>query len=165
MHPLFGVTPADCPFCELAAGTRDPDAVAYRTEGALAFPNLYQRDANRGHFLVVPAEHVPDLYRLPSELYTELLGAVATVARAVRSAFSAEGITVHQHNELAGGQDVFHLHFHVIPRFSTDRFYEQLPTRHEIPLAVRAEQAARVRDHLTAPVPPHPRDVHGADRA
>lgn len=160
MHPLLGVTPADCPFCELAAGTRDPEAVAYRTQGALAFPNLHQRDANRGHLLVVPAEHVPDLYRLPSAMYTELLGAVATVARAVRSAFSAEGITVHQHNELAGGQDVFHLHFHVIPRFPGDRFYEQSPTRNEIPSAVRAEQAALVRRHLDAPIPPHPNTVH-----
>lgn len=163
MHPLLGVTPADCPFCELAAGTRDPDAVAYRADGALAFPNLYQRDANRGHMLVVPAEHVPDLYRLPTTLYTDLLGAVATVARAVRSAFAAEGVTVHQHNELAGGQDVFHLHFHVIPRFPADGFYEQSSTRRELPIAVRAEQAALVRKHSTAPNPPHPKDVHGAD--
>lgn len=163
MHPLQGITPNDCPFCELAAGTRDPSVIAYRTPSAVAFPSLFQRDANRGHLLVTPTEHVPDLYRLPETMYADLLGAVATVARAVRSAFSAQGITVHQHNEFAGGQDVFHLHFHVIPRFAADEFYGRSSTRREVPLDERGKQADSVRQHISAPIPPHPMDVHGAD--
>jgi len=77
-----------------------------------------------------------------------LIARVQTVARAVKTAFQAEGLTVFQFNEPAGGQTVFHLHVHIIPR------REGVPLkRHEGGMAdnaVLADHAARIRAALEA---------------
>lgn len=148
-RPPTGLTPDDCPFCDIHAERIDNGVIAYRSQSALAFPSKRQRDANRGHMLVVPATHIRDVYELAEPNSTDLLGAVSVVARATRAAFGADGITIMQHNEYAGGQDVFHLHVHVVPRFDDDGFYHgdgRFPHgMREIPLPERLSQAAAVR--------------------
>jgi histidine triad (HIT) family protein len=49
-----------------------------------------------------------------------VLSAASRVARAAKRALAAEGITLRQHNDVAGGQEVFHFHLHVVPRFLGD---------------------------------------------
>jgi histidine triad (HIT) family protein len=83
----------------------------------------------------------------PDDL-AELIQAVQVVAKASMKAFDADGITIQQFNESAGGQVVFHIHFHVIPRF------EGVPLKPhtgqmEKP-EVLAELAARIRTALPA---------------
>ncbi|TMC05637.1 MAG: HIT family protein [Chloroflexi bacterium] len=162
-----GITPSNCPFCAYAAERRlphvNPALVAYRNDVAIAFPSLHQRVANRGHFLVAPAAHHPDIYRLPPENYAGLLTAVAVVARAVRHAFDATGVTLIQNNEWDGGQDVFHMHIHVVPRRRDDGFSRgdgRWPYGLEVvPEERRLIQTAQVRANLGAPVPALPQDV------
>lgn len=165
-RPLLGLTPDDCPFCDIAAERIDNGVIAFRNESALAFPSRHQRSANLGHLLVAPARHVPDVYRLPTEVASDLFCAVSVVARATRAAFGADGVTVLQHNELAGGQDVFHMHVHVIPRFADDGFYqgaERYPHGMvDLPIEERLQHAEAVRQHLSADNPPHPNHVHGS---
>jgi histidine triad (HIT) family protein len=71
-----------------------------------------------GHTLVVPKAPCRNLLDADPAVLARLLPVAQIVARATRSAFRADGITVLQYNEAAGGQSVFHLHFHVIPRFT-----------------------------------------------
>jgi histidine triad (HIT) family protein len=73
-----------------------------------------------GHALVVPRRHIKNLYELPDELSAPILSTAARVARAVKRAFAAEGITLRQNNEAASDQHLFHFHLHVIPRFHGD---------------------------------------------
>ncbi len=70
-----------------------------------------------GHTLVIPKSPSRNLLDAPEGALGPLMAAVQKVARAVKAAFGADGITINQFNEAAGGQSVFHLHFHVIPRF------------------------------------------------
>jgi histidine triad (HIT) family protein len=70
-----------------------------------------------GHSLVLPKAPVRNVLDAGNEVLAKLMPAVAIVARAARTAFEAPGITIQQFNEPAGGQVVFHLHVHVIPRF------------------------------------------------
>jgi histidine triad (HIT) family protein len=88
-----------------------------------------------GHALVVPRRHVRDVYTLPDDLAGPILSTASRVARAAKRAFAADGVALRQHNDSAGGQDVFHFHLHVIPRFAGDaeRFNAppQLITFHE----------------------------------
>jgi histidine triad (HIT) family protein len=72
----------------------------------------------RGHCLVVPKTPVRNILDASDDVLARLFPAVAKTARAVKSAFEADGVTVQQFSEAAGGQIVFHLHVHVIPRFS-----------------------------------------------
>ncbi len=92
-----------------------PATRVYEDEGALAFMDIMPRAD--GHVLVIPKEPARTLLDASPEGLAHLIGAVQRVARAVKEALGADGITIQQFNEPAGGQVVFHLHFHVIPRW------------------------------------------------
>jgi diadenosine tetraphosphate (Ap4A) HIT family hydrolase len=129
-----------------------PDVLAFRDEHTAVFPSLRQQPRNRGHMLVVPIRHVPQLYDLGADLAGPLMTTLARASAAVKSAFGAHGVCVRQNNERHGGQDVFHIHFHVIPRFAGDEFDtgdDRFPFGAiEVPLAERAQQAATLSAHL-----------------
>lgn len=86
----------------------------YEDEHALAFLDIFPQAP--GHTLVIPKISATNLLTFPAECFGPYMASVQKVARGVQSAFAAEGITVFQFNGSAGGQTVFHLHFHIIPR-------------------------------------------------
>ena len=106
-----------CVFCRIAADPRASIRV-WEDAGVLAF--MDQRQANPGHVLVIPKEHCPDIYSLPAGGEAALMGAMARVARAVRDAFEPHGMNIWQSNGAAAGQEIFHLHFHIHPRWEGD---------------------------------------------
>jgi histidine triad (HIT) family protein len=69
-----------------------------------------------GHTLVIPKAPARNLLDIAPDALAELAKATQTVARAAMKVFSPDGLTIQQFNEAAGGQVVFHLHVHVIPR-------------------------------------------------
>jgi histidine triad (HIT) family protein len=87
----------------------------YETERVLAFMDVMPR--GDGHVLVIPKAKARNLLDIAPDDLAELAKAVQIVGRATKSALSADGLTIQQFNESAGGQVVFHIHFHVIPRF------------------------------------------------
>jgi histidine triad (HIT) family protein len=68
------------------------------------------------HTLVIPKSPVRTILDIAPDDLAYLIKATQTIARAAVKAFAADGLTIQQFNEPAGGQVVFHLHFHVIPR-------------------------------------------------
>ena len=92
-----------------------PCQKVYETNGVLAFMDIMPR--GDGHVLVIPKARARNILDVKPEDLAELMKAVQVVARAAKEAFSADGLTIQQFNESAGGQVVFHLHVHVIPRF------------------------------------------------
>ena len=69
-----------------------------------------------GHALVVPKAASRNILDADPAVLSRVMPVVQRIARASKAAFAADGISVIQFNEAAGGQSVFHLHFHVIPR-------------------------------------------------
>lgn len=92
-----------------------PAHKVYETDHVLAFMDIMPR--GEGHCLVIPKAPSRTLLDADPDVVAELMKAVQIVARASKEAFNADGVTVQQFNESAGGQVVFHLHVHVIPRF------------------------------------------------
>ncbi|MBV2144611.1 HIT family protein [Falsochrobactrum sp. TDYN1] len=92
-----------------------PSTRVYETEHVLAFMDVMPQGT--GHTLVVPKTPSRNLLDAKPETLVEAIQAVQKIANAVKKAFNADGITVMQFNEPASGQTVYHLHFHVIPRF------------------------------------------------
>lgn len=138
-----------CVFCQILSGELTPDVVAYRDDYTVVFPSKDQRPGNEGHMLVVPLQHIPYLYDIKQVVAGPLMMTLSRVAAAVKALNSADGVAIRQHNEIHGGQDVFHIHFHVIPRYASDgldcgenRYPEALV---ELPLAERIEQAVKMR--------------------
>ncbi len=97
--------------------------------------------------LVVPAAHVANIYEIEHDLGGALVVTVSLVARALKQVWGADGVTVRQNNDLAGGQDVFHLHFHVVPRFEDD-LYGRVRNFSEVPIEERVEQARKLAGAL-----------------
>ena len=82
---------------------------------ALAFMDIMPRIT--GHTLVIPKFPARNILDADPDGLGELVKRVQTIARAAKTAFDADGVTVQQFNEQAGGQVIFHLHFHILPRF------------------------------------------------
>ena len=88
----------------------------YEDEVALAFMDIMPR--SDGHVLVIPKAPARNLIDIQPDDLSALMLRVQKVAQGVKTAMDAEGITLQQFNESAGGQVVFHLHFHVLPRWT-----------------------------------------------
>ena len=92
-----------------------PSIRVYEDEHVIAVMDVMPQSP--GHMLVVPRAASRNMLDADPAIFAPLMAAVQKVARAVKAAFDADGVTVNQFNEAAGGQSVYHLHFHVIPRF------------------------------------------------
>lgn len=86
----------------------------YEDDKALAFLDIMPRAP--GHTLVLPKSAARNLIDVPADDLAHVAKVAQKIAKAAMTVFSADGITVQQFNEGAGGQVVFHLHVHVIPR-------------------------------------------------
>ena len=107
----------DCVFCRIADG-RIPAAKVYEDENVAAFLDL--SPVNPGHTLVIPKKHCKDILDFPCELAPAVCAAVQKIAGALISATGAKGVNVLQNNGIAAGQSVFHIHWHIIPRYEGD---------------------------------------------
>ena len=108
-----------CIFCAIAAGTA-PSFNVYEDESAVAFLDL--APVRRGHTLVIPRRHVPDVMSDDgAQAIIDVGHAVHQVSQRLIDVFKADGITVLQSNGAAAGQVVFHLHLHLVPRFAGDQ--------------------------------------------
>ena len=137
-----------CVFCRIARAELTPEILAFRDGQTVVFPSLHQQPANRGHMLVLPARHVAHIYEIGGDLAGPLMMTLARVAAAVKTAFRADGVSIRQNNEEHGDQSVFHVHFHVIPRYADDGFTtgdEPFPMGAvQVPLDERVEQAKKL---------------------
>jgi histidine triad (HIT) family protein len=86
----------------------------YEDDHVLAFLDIMPRAP--GHTLVIPKVPARNILDITEEDYVHVARASRKIARAAMIAFKADGITVQQFNETAGGQVVFHLHVHIMPR-------------------------------------------------
>ena len=92
-----------------------PAHKVYEDGDTLAFMDIMPR--GDGHCLVLPKQPSRNLLDVEADCLAAVMLTTQKVARAAMRAFGADGVTVQQFNEPAGGQVVFHLHVHVIPRF------------------------------------------------
>lgn len=92
-----------------------PSIRVYEDDNVVAFMDVMPQGI--GHTLIVPRKGSRNLLDAEPETLAKVIKVVQKIAKAVKKAFNADGVTVMQFNEPASGQTVFHLHFHVIPRF------------------------------------------------
>lgn len=109
-----------CIFCDILAG-RAPVSWVYQDEHVAAFMDI--QPVNAGHVLVIPKQHAPYLSDLDSETGAQIFRVGQRVAGALRhSGLPCEGVNLFLADGEAAGQDVFHVHLHVLPRYPGDGF-------------------------------------------
>lgn len=96
-----------------------PSTRVYEDDETLAFMDIMPRAD--GHLLVIPKTPCRNLLDASPEQMAAVMQTVQKLSHAVIKGLDADGVTVQQFNEAAGGQEVFHLHMHVLPRKEGDR--------------------------------------------
>jgi histidine triad (HIT) family protein len=121
-----------------------PSHKVYEDEHTLAFMDVMPQ--GDGHTLVIPKTPSRGLLDADPAVLGRLFATVQKVGAAAKAAFGADGLVVYQYNEAAGGQTVFHLHVHIVPRF------EGVPLRRHAggmaDGAVLAQHAEKIRAAL-----------------
>jgi len=121
-----------------------PSHKLYEDDETFAFMDIMPR--GDGHFLVIPKKPSRNILDVAPDSLAAVMRTVQKLGRAAKEAFDADGLTVQQFNEAAGGQVVFHLHVHVIPRFEGIALRPH--TGEMADQSVLAQQAEKIRASL-----------------
>ncbi len=133
-----------CVFCKIVR-KEAPASIVYEDTDVLAFMDI--RPVSEGHTLIIPKQHWIDVFDIPEELLASIYKITKKIAIAVKKVNKADGVSIVQQNGKAAGQDVFHLHIHVIPRFEG----KKMPRFEELGVADREtieKSAEKIRQQL-----------------
>ena len=108
----------NCIFCKILKN-EIPSATVYEDDKFRAIMDI--APVAKGHVILLAKEHTANLLEADDELLAAALPAVKKVAKAVKKTVDCDGINILQNNGEAAGQTVFHLHIHVMPRYSKDK--------------------------------------------
>ena len=107
----------NCLFCKIIAG-KIPSNKIYENDAAFAFLDVYP--ASEGHTLVVPKKHFSNFTDMDAESVASLFEVARKITAAVEKATSAEGSNIGINNGEVAGQEIPHVHIHIIPRRKGD---------------------------------------------
>ena len=109
---------ANCIFCKIVQGDL-PCVKVFEDSLTLAFMDI--NPVGPGHVLIIPKAHAADILSVPAQQLQAVTASVQRVAIACQAALQPDGMNIMQANGAVAGQTVFHLHFHVIPRWDADQ--------------------------------------------
>lgn len=159
------VSDPGCEFCRIIRGETDAHIV-WQDDGAIAFFPL--APAVAGHTLVVPKEHLTDYWAADEAVVEHLASAVLLVGAGIQRALQPEGMNLISSAGEAASQSVFHLHMHVVPRWTHDRLGQIWPPDKHLPPQLEDDLADRVRDGIRKSAVQsghdHKRDADAKDR-
>src|SRR5437762_2963433 len=141
---------ASCVFCDIVAGD-SPASIVYRDDSCVAVLDICP--VNVGHTLVIPVRHATYLADLDPEDGRAVFALAQKLSQAIRrSGLKAEGVNLLLADGEAAGQEIFHVHLHVLPRFTGDGFghtfspdYGRCPPREELDATARVIRNALER--------------------
>ncbi len=126
----------DCIFCKIAR-REIPASIIFEDDICMAFMDIFP--VNKGHCLLIPKEHYTNMLDVDSDVVAHLGRKLAELTRKVYNAFKPEGIFNSVANGEGAGQEVPHLHIHVIPRNKGDPFGFRFPPNYRESMAPREE--------------------------
>ncbi len=133
-----------CIFCKIVR-KQAASSTIYEDKTVMAFLDI--RPLNIGHTLVVPKVHYIDIFDIPENELCNIHKASKLISPAIKKATKADGISIIQQNGKSAGQDIFHFHVHVVPRFED----QKMPSFSELKPVERAkldEMAKKIMQHL-----------------
>ena len=115
----------DCLFCQIIEH-QIASKVIFENEYNMAFLDIYP--VSKGHTIVIPKNHYPNLEEIPDEELSRLYKDTKKVASFIRQKLNVDGYNILQNNFKAAGQVINHFHVHIIPRSENDaRFSMKIP--------------------------------------
>ena len=135
----------DCIFCKIVAG-EIPSTVLYEDEDVLVFMDI--GPIIKGHALVISKTHYDPVTQTPDEIVARLHTVAKRVAQAPMNGFCGDGGNIMQNNGKASGQEVEHIHVHVIPRYESDGHRWNWNAKQYEDMNEMAQLAGKIRDSL-----------------
>lgn len=129
---------ADCIFCMIANG-EIPSQTLYEDEEFKVILDV--APATKGHALILPKSHYPNLFELPEETAGKAMKIAKKMSVRMAEKLQCDGMNIMQNNNEVAGQTVFHFHMHLIPRYEDDG--QNLTMK---PTAMSAEELAQVKN-------------------
>lgn len=134
----------NCVFCKIIAG-EIPSSVLYEDEDLKVIMDI--APAAKGHAIILTKKHFTNLFELEDDVSRKVLPVARKVALAMKKELECDGINFLQNNGEAAGQSVFHIHFHLIPRYLNDNVkISWTPGKYEDGEA--KELAERIANHI-----------------
>ena len=116
-----------CPFCAFASGKETElnksSDIVFEDSDVIAYVSPKWWKNNPGNVIVIPKNHIENVYDISEELLTKIYIVGKKIALAMKESYKCDGVSFRQHNEPGGGQDVWHFHLHVYPRWNNDELY------------------------------------------
>lgn len=106
-----------CIFCKIA-NKEIESSIFSETENTIAFMDI--NPVSPGHSLIIPKQHYKDITDTPGQILSEMIIHSKKVALILKQALNASGINILNASGKSAQQTIFHIHFHVIPRFDND---------------------------------------------
>ncbi len=122
-----------------------PACKVYEDQHTLALMDVTPQ--SDGHVLVIPKVAASNLFEIAADALGRLIVTTQLISRAAKTAFNADGITLMQFNGAAAGQTVFHLHFHVIPRYQGKEL--RVHAREMADIKILTAQAEKLKQALS----------------
>lgn len=132
----FVMNQEDCLFCNIVRG-KIPASVVFEDNICMAFMDVYP--VSRGHCLLIPKRHFVNLLDVDQNVIAHMAKRLTELTKGVKSVSGAEGVLVAAANGAGAGQDIPHLHFHVIPRNAESNFGFKFPPNYRESMAERKE--------------------------
>lgn len=118
----------ECPFCILSKGGEteynSPADIVWEDGNSIAFVSPKWWIKNPANVLVITKKHYENIYDIPDVVLADVYKTAKKIALAIKESYPSDGTSMRQHNEPDGGQDVWHFHVHVFPRYKNDMLYQ-----------------------------------------
>ncbi|NHI83776.1 MAG: HIT family protein [Candidatus Thorarchaeota archaeon] len=127
---------SDCTFCKIIRG-EIPSTRVFEDDICIAFMDIFP--VRNGHCLLIPKMHYENLFDVDLSVLAHMSKRLAELVRRVKSALNPDGVLTAAANGAGAGQEVPHLHFHVIPRNKGDAFGFRFPDDYREKMADKKE--------------------------
>jgi histidine triad (HIT) family protein len=107
----------DCIFCKIVKG-EIPSKKIFEDEKVFVFLDI--KPMAKGHCLIIPKQHFENIFDAPEEILKEVIFATKKVVSLLQKSLGVDGVNIFNNNGKTAEQSIFHLHFHILPRYEND---------------------------------------------
>ncbi|QAR34393.1 HIT family protein [Geovibrio thiophilus] len=123
-----------------------PAAKVYEDDDFLAILDI--RPVNFGHTLLIPKKYFVNVFDAPLDVAAKIYPVLTKIANGMKNALNCDGVNIYQNNGAAAGQEVFHAHLHIVPRYEGDEMrFAVKHVSYENPAAMQ-EFAAKIAKEI-----------------
>ena len=142
-----------CPYCLLTQKEETEynkiKDVFFEDNKSLGFISPKWWPNNPGSVILIPKKHFENIYDISDSLLSSLYVNSKKIAIALKDIYKCDGVSIRQHNEPAGNQDIFHFHLNILPRYKDDKLYQRHDESRFVSIKERQLYAKKLKKYFS----------------